>query len=209
MLNIRLYHIGIRKRKNMRVIAGKARHLRLKTIEGSNTRPTTDRIKETLFNILCQGMPSAAFGIEGACFLDLFAGSGGIGIEALSRGASFAVFVENNRRAAACIKENLTHTRLSDQAVLVERDVMTALSMLEKEKRHFDYIFMDPPYGRLWEQRVLNFLMNSPLCREHTLIIVESDLDTKFSYLEDTGFRIQKEKKYKTNKHTFIIKEAE
>ena len=79
----------------MRVIAGTARHLKLKTIEGMNTRPTTDRIKETLFNML-------SYDVEGSRFLDLFSGSGAIGIEALSRGAEEAVFVENNRRAAAC-----------------------------------------------------------------------------------------------------------
>ena len=89
----------------MRVIAGTARHLKLKTMEGMNTRPTTDRIKETLFNML-------SFHVEGSRFLDLFSGSGAIGIEALSRGAKEAVFVENNRKAAGCIRDNLKFTRL-------------------------------------------------------------------------------------------------
>ena len=95
----------------MRVIAGSARHLKLKTIEGMGTRPTTDRIKETLFNML-------SFYVEESRFLDLFSGSGGIGIEALSRGASQAVFVEQNRKAAACIEENLNHTHLREKAVV-------------------------------------------------------------------------------------------
>ena len=185
----------------MRVIAGKARHLRLKTIEGMETRPTTDRIKETLFNML-------SFGIEGSEFLDLFAGSGGIGIEALSRGAKQAVFVEKNRKAAACIRDNLAHTHLDPQARVMEKDVMSALSLMEGERMHFDYIFMDPPYGKQWEQKVLNYLMHSSLCDEHTTIIVESDLETDFSYLENSSLAVRKEKIYKTNKHTFIDKEA-
>ena len=108
----------------MRVIAGSARHLKLKTIEGMGTRPTTDRIKETLFNML-------SFYVEESRFLDLFSGSGGIGIEALSRGASQAVFVEQNRKAAACIEENLNHTHLREKAVVMSKDVMTALRILE------------------------------------------------------------------------------
>ena len=88
----------------MRVIAGTAKRLVLKTMEGMDTRPTTDRIKETLFNMLAPDL-------YGCSFLDLFAGSGGIGIEALSRGAKEAVFVEKNPKAAACIRENLMHTR--------------------------------------------------------------------------------------------------
>ncbi|MCD8018674.1 MAG: RsmD family RNA methyltransferase, partial [Clostridiales bacterium] len=109
----------------MRVIAGTARHLKLKTLEGNNTRPTTDRIKETLFNML-------SFEVEDSRFLDLFGGSGGIGIEALSRGAREAVFVEHNRRAATCIRENLLHTHLQDKAVVMEQDFMTALRQLNR-----------------------------------------------------------------------------
>lgn len=181
----------------MRVIAGTARHLQLKTMDGMNTRPTTDRIKETLFNML-------SWQVEDSRFLDLFAGSGAIGIEALSRGAEEAVFVENNRKAASCIRDNLKHTHLSDRAVLLEKEVMTVLSILEQKGRSFDYIFMDPPYGKLWEQKVLLYLEHSALCDEDTTIIVEADLDTDFSYLEETALEVQKEKRYKTNKHLFI-----
>ena len=94
----------------MRVIAGKAKSLPLKTIDGPDTRPTTDRIKETLFNMLQPDIP-------GSKFLDLFSGSGAIGIEALSRDAQKAYFVESNRKAAECIRENLAFTRLADNAV--------------------------------------------------------------------------------------------
>ena len=110
----------------MRVIAGKARSLRLKTIEGMDTRPTTDRIKETLFNMI---QPS----IADSRFLDLFAGSGGIGIEALSRGASWCVFVEQQRKAAECIRENLAFTRLKEDATLLVTDAVSAVNKLDGE----------------------------------------------------------------------------
>ncbi len=100
----------------MRVIAGRARSLKLKTPEGPGTRPTTDRIKETLFNII-QGE------IPGCIFIDLFAGSGGIGIEALSRGASHAYFVENGKEAIGCIQDNLSFTKFADNATLLKQEV--------------------------------------------------------------------------------------
>ena len=118
----------------MRVIAGKARSLRLKTIEGMDTRPTTDRIKETLFNMI---QPS----IADSRFLDLFAGSGGIGIEALSRGASWCVFVEQQRKAAECIRENLAFTRLKEDATLLVTDAVSAVNKLDGEEA-FSWIFL-------------------------------------------------------------------
>lgn len=185
----------------MRVIAGSARRLKLKTIEGLGTRPTTDRIKETLFNML-------SFSIEGATFLDLFAGSGAMGIEALSRGAECAVFVEQNKKAVACIQENLAHTRLAEHAEVMHRDVLTALRVLEGRGESFDYIFMDPPYGKLLEREAIGYLAHSMLCGEETTLIVESDLDTSFDWVFDMGFTVAKEKIYKTNKHTFICRRA-
>ena len=139
----------------MRVIAGSARSLKLKTLDGMDTRPTTDRIKETLFNII---NPS----ICGSIFLDLFSGSGGIGIEALSRGAKEAVFVESNPKAMACVKENLRFTRLEHKASTMTMDVMDALRRLEK-KKVFDIIFMDPPYDRGMQRKVLEYLSDSEL----------------------------------------------
>ena len=107
----------------MRVIAGIARSMPLKAAEGDNTRPTTDRIKETLFNMLQSD-------IAGCRFLDLYSGSGAIGIEALSRGAKEAVLVENARQAIAVIKDNLTFTKLSPKAVVMEQDVLSAINRL-------------------------------------------------------------------------------
>ena len=182
----------------MRIIAGTARSLPLKTIDGVDTRPTTDRIKETLFNMLQQEVPSAYF-------LDLFAGSGQIGLEALSRGAKFAVFVENNKKAAACIEDNIRFTKFSEQSKLISSDVMTALRSLEG-KYQFDIIFMDPPYNQELEKQVLTFLKDSSLVHEDTLIIAEASLETTFDYLDDLGYNLIKYKKYKTNAHAFICK---
>ena len=138
------------------------KRLQLKTIEGMDTRPTTDRIKETLFNMISTDLADCRF-------LDLFSGSGAIGIEALSRGADIAYFVENHPKAADCIKQNLRHTRLEERAVLMRMDVLSALRKLEGEDS-FDIIFMDPPYHIGAERGVFDFLKHSGLVNENTLI---------------------------------------
>ncbi len=180
----------------MRVIAGKARRLPLKTVPGLETRPTTDRIKETLFNILQPKLLDSRF-------LDLFSGSGAIGIEALSRGAALAVFIEKSPKAVGCIKENLAFTRLQEQARVIKTDVFQGLRQLEGEKP-FDCIFMDPPYGKGLERQVSELLQTSSLMNEKTLVIAEASLDTDFSYLEDLGMVPEKRKEYKTNAHIFV-----
>lgn len=180
----------------MRVIAGKARSIPLKTVEGQDTRPTTDRIKETLFNILQNELADCLF-------IDLFSGSGGIGIEALSRGARKAVFVEKAPKALACIKENLKKTKLENEAVVIASDAVSAIYRLAGSEPA-DFIFMDPPYQHQLERQVLEALKNSSLADEYTTIIIEADLDTDFSYVEDEGYEILRQKKYKTNQHVFL-----
>ena len=180
----------------MRVIAGSAKRINLKTVPGLDTRPTTDRIKETLFNMLNPDLLDANF-------LDLFSGSGGIGIEALSRGAKHGVFVEHNRKAIACIKENLKAARLEDHGEVYALDVISALRKLEGTIT-FDIIFMDPPYEKGLEEQVLLYLKDSSLIHENTLLVVEADVKTNFDYLEDNGYRTVKRKEYKTNVHLFI-----
>lgn len=181
----------------MRVIAGSARRLQLKTVEGLDTRPTTDRIKETLFNMINSGLIQSQF-------LDCFAGSGAIGIEALSRGASKAVFIEKSPKAVECIRQNLKTTRLEDKALVMSCDVLQALQRLEGKGYLFDTIFMDPPYNHQWERQVLEQLKDSSLIHEDTTIIVEASLETDFSYAESLGFSITRNKEYKTNKHVFL-----
>jgi len=139
----------------------------------------------------------------------LFSGSGGIGIEALSRGAKRAWFVENNPKAAALIRENLSFTGLSEKAVLLRADVYKALSGLCGEAP-FDLIFMDPPYRMEHERRVLEFFHQKRMdgglkCIDnYTTLIVEASLDTSFDYAPKLGFEIKKVKKYKTNQHVFL-----
>lgn len=180
----------------MRVIAGSARRLNLKTVPSMDTRPTSDRIKETLFNMINPYL-------EDINFLDLFAGSGQIGIEALSRGAKQAVFVENDKDALSCIEHNLKITQLEDKSKVMSSDVITALRRLEG-KSVFDYVFMDPPYHQMIEKEVLKYLKTSSLITNTSVIIVEASLDTQFDYLEELGFSVIKRKEYKTNMHIFL-----
>lgn len=180
----------------MRVIAGTARSLPLKTSEGMDTRPTTDRIKETLFNMLQTK-------VGGSVFVDLFSGSGGIGIEAISRGANKAYFVEYDKKALACIKDNLNFTKFNDKAMVINADVCSAVDRINEEA---DIIFMDPPYESGLDVAVLRLLKNAACVTEDTLIIVEATLNRDLKEFEDCGFTVTKEKKYKTNKHVFLRK---
>ena len=181
----------------MRVIAGSARSLPLKTVEGLETRPTTDRIKETLFNMLQTKVP-------GSRFLDLFSGSGAIGIEALSRGAAEAYFVEYSKPCITCIKDNLKFTHLEDRAVVMEQDVLSAINRISSSKP-FDIIFMDAPYGMGLEKDILYALSGSDLIDSYTTIIIEENIDTDLSYIDNIPrLHIEKNKQYKTNKHVFI-----
>jgi len=181
----------------MRVIAGSARRLLLKTAEGMDTRPTTDRIKETLFNMIQNDL-------YGCSFLDLFAGSGAIGIEALSRGAKEAVFIENGREQLSCIRDNLKTTRLAEKAEVLATDVLSGLRLLAGKNRRFDFIFMDPPYNHGLEKQVMEAVKGTSLADRDTIFIVEASLDTDFSWAAPMGYEIMREKEYKTNKHVFL-----
>ena len=120
----------------MRVITGSARGRRLETLEGEDVRPTTDRVKEAVFSII-------QFETEGRVFLDLFAGSGQMGIEALSRGADSAYFVDNSKKSVETVKRNLKTTRLEDRAKVFQMDYR---SFLAANSKSFDIVFLDPPY---------------------------------------------------------------
>ncbi len=186
----------------LRVIAGRARRLLLKTVPGDQTRPTTDRIKETLFNILQTRL-------DGIRFLDLYAGSGGIGIEALSRGAAYACFVDESRSAAECIRQNLATTHLEDFSQVLTCDAVRALSILDGQPP-FQIIFMDPPYRAGEPQRVFAFLDSHrpSYVDDQTQLIVEMALDEDFSQLEAFGFSVERVKTYKTNQHIFFRRDT-
>ena len=143
--------------------------------------------------------------VPGSYFLDLFAGSGQIGLEAVSRGARYAVFVENNKKACACIEDNIHFTKFDKETKLLQSDVISAIRSMEG-KYKFDVIFMDPPYNNEYEKEVLECLKDSSILKEDTLIVVEASLDTSFDYLSDLGFELKKLKTYKTNVHAFITK---
>ena len=180
----------------MRVIAGTARRLKLVTPEGMNTRPTSDQIKETLFNML---MP---YIYDDTRFLDLFAGSGQIGIEALSRGAEYACFCDNDRRAVECIHENIETTKFVDKTKVIAGDCLSALRQLRGDK--FDIVFMDPPYDMGIESDVLECLIAGQLLAEDALVVIEAKIGRNFNFVKELGFDIIKEKEYKTSKHIMI-----
>lgn len=188
-----------RRTHQLRIIAGKAKHLLLLAPIGSKTRPTSDRIKETLFNMI-------QYELEDIIFIDLYAGSGGIGLEAISRGAKQGYFVENEKEAIACIQENIKSTKLEDSCVLIKNDVLTAiqnqLPTLVKEPA--GVIFMDPPYESDIEREVLLALKKQTFINKDTLIIIEANKQKSFDFVFEIGFTIIKEKLYKTNKHVFL-----
>ena len=182
----------------MRVIAGTRKSLTLKTVPGMGTRPTTDRIKETLFNMLNPYL-------NGARCLDIFAGSGGIGIEALSRGAQYCCFVEQDKRAAACIKENLIKTKFTKESDILKADARK-ISIFLAENKPYDIVFMDPPYNKGLEKEVMEALAGTDIVTEDTLFVIEASLETDFSWIDGLGLVCIKDKRYKTNKHIFLRK---
>lgn len=179
----------------MRVIAGRYKRLTLSTPKGLDTRPTTDRIKETLFNIIGNDVADSNF-------LDLFAGSGQIGIEALSRYAKSATFIDNNRASVDCIKSNLDKCHIGDEATVINDSCITALKRFKSNS--FDVVFMDPPYGNGLEKDILEYLSDSDILTDDALIIVESDLTTEFDYVEKLGYEPVQDKQYKTNRHLIL-----
>jgi len=153
----------------MRVIAGKYKSRRLIAPPGIETRPTSDRLRETLFNVVAPA-------IKDSVWLDLFAGTGAVGIEALSRGARSVYFVESSARAATTIRGNLIALEIDDGAKIMEREAMTALPMLEAEGVSCDFCFLDPPYRKMGDyEQILGMLSQSRLVKPGTRIIAEHD----------------------------------
>jgi 16S rRNA (guanine966-N2)-methyltransferase len=151
----------------MRVIAGKYRSRTLRSLRGLELRPTSDRLRETFFNIL-------GHAVEGTTFVDLYAGTGAVGIEALSRGARAAIFVEKHAPAAALIRRNLESLGISKEAEVLPIEVQLGLERLEARKAHAQFIFLDPPYSQFKEyEDVLEFLGESSLLAPGGHVIAE------------------------------------
>jgi len=157
----------------MRVIAGQFRSRPLRSLPGMDIRPTADRLRETLFDVLAAARPHA---LQGAVWLDLYAGTGAVGIEALSRGAAMVYFVESLPRAAALIRENLRGLGVEQGFEVREREVAAALRLLQSQAVVCDFCFLDPPYRRQEAYReTLGLLSQSPLLRPASLVIAEHD----------------------------------
>ncbi|MEA4815392.1 MAG: 16S rRNA (guanine(966)-N(2))-methyltransferase RsmD [Lachnospiraceae bacterium] len=183
----------------MRVITGKARGHKLLAPEGLDTRPTTDRIKESLFNIIAPNL-------QDSTFLDLFCGSGAIGIEALSRGAKKAVFVDNSDECQPYIKRNLEFTKLIENATIIKSDAINAINYFKEKNFEFDIIFMDPPYKSNIAAKVLLEISKAGILKKTGYVIIEAPKGRDFSNVD--GFSVIREKAYgKTTTMVFLALE--
>lgn len=169
----------------MRVIAGKAKGTVLKTPDGMLTRPTTDRVKEALFSII-------QFELPGAAVLDLFGGTGQLGIEAVSRGAKRAVFVDARREACQLIRENLKKTRMEGEAQVVQSDYMEYLNRCRDQ---FNVIFLDPPYAEVFLENALKKITEIDILQSGGIIVAERPLGKDLPWEYD-GFVRSKDYKY-------------
>ena len=169
----------------MRVITGKARGVQLKTPDGMLTRPTTDRVKEALFSIL-------QFDLPGAKVLDLFGGTGQLGIEALSRGAASAVFVDSRREACQLIRSNLKKTHLEPYASVVQSDY---LEYLNRCRERFDLILLDPPYAEVFLENSIKRITEIDILQSNGIIAAERPLGKELPW-EFQGFTRSRDYKY-------------
>ena len=152
----------------MRLISGTARGTKLFTLEGLDTRPTLDSVKEPLFNII-------NFDLEDAVVLDLFAGSGALGLEAISRGAKKVFLCEKNRNAANIVEKNIEKTKFQDQAILIRNDFEKAISFIEQLNEKIDVVFIDPPYKTDLIKKSLEKILDSDILNDDFIIIAETD----------------------------------
>ncbi len=169
----------------MRVITGKARGVQLKTPEGLTTRPTTDRVKEALFSII-------QFEIPGAAVLDLFGGTGQLGIEALSRGAKSAVFVDAGEPACRLIRENLKRTRMEGEGKVIRSDYM---DYLKRCREKFNIIFLDPPYAEVFLENALKCITEIDILQTGGIIVAERPVGKELPW-EFEGFQRSRDYKY-------------
>ena len=181
----------------MRVISGKARGVTLKTPTGMATRPTADRVKEAVFSII-------QFDLPGASVLDLFGGTGQLGIEALSRGAKNAVFVDEREDACKLIKENLKRTKMEQQAQVIRSDYM---AFLKNTSNRFDIIFLDPPYAEVFLENSLNLITQIDILQSGGIIVAERPVEKALLW-DFAGFTRSKDYKYGNTLITLFRKNA-
>ena len=173
----------------MRVISGRARGLRLRAPQGTRLRPTADRVKEALFSIII----SRGVSLEGIRILDLCAGTGGVGIEALSRGAGEAYFVDNHPESVACITRNIELAGFAGKGRVLAREALAVLRELEAHGEHFQLVFLDPPYRQGLTPRLLQALAGSRILDDTALVVAEfatgEELATTFDLLRECDRR--------------------
>ncbi len=169
----------------MRVISGKARGVRLKTPNGQSTRPTADRVKEAMFSII-------QFYLPGAKVLDLFGGTGQLGIEAISRGAKSAVFIDQSEQACKLIRENLRLAKMEQDSKVIRGDY---LSFLKTTKEKFDIILLDPPYAEVFLENALKLITEIDILQSNGIIVAECPVG-KVLETEFPGFARSKDYKY-------------
>ena len=169
----------------MRIISGTARGTRLKTPEGQNTRPTADRVKEAMFSIL-------QFDLPGAVVLDLFGGTGQLGVEAVSRGAKQAVFVDHNEQSCKLIRENLRLAKMEKEGRVVRSDY---LAFLKNTKEKFDIILLDPPYAEAFLENALKLITEIDILQTNGIIVAECPFG-KALPAEFSGYTRSKDYKY-------------
>ncbi|MCX7903720.1 MAG: 16S rRNA (guanine(966)-N(2))-methyltransferase RsmD [Caloramator sp.] len=183
----------------MRIITGEAKGRIIKAPEGMNTRPTLDRVKESVFNIISNK-------IYGSFVLDMFAGSGNLGLEAISRGAKFCTFIEKDKSAYKVLLENIKSLKFDDRSKAYLGDSFKIIKHLSKENLKYDLIFLDPPYGKGIVQRAIEAISENKIYNDNTLIV--SELDEKDEVPEIVGvFKNSRIEKYGRCKIIFWIKE--
>ncbi|WP_422445925.1 16S rRNA (guanine(966)-N(2))-methyltransferase RsmD [Thermoanaerobacterium sp. DL9XJH110] len=181
----------------MRIIGGFYRGRKIKSPAGTDTRPTPDMVREALFNIISPVVADSVF-------LDIYAGTGAVGLEALSRGARFTAFIEKDAAACRLIKDNLANLGLRNKALVIKSDALEGLKKLEKNGLSFDIIFMDPPYHKNMTGCCLTHLINSGLIKAGGVVIVQHSEDEK---VEQAGFCCIKKRRYGRTMLTFFTRE--
>jgi len=186
----------------MRIISGTLRGSKLYTLEGLNTRPTLDRVKEALFSKI-------HYELEDAIILDLFSGSGALGLESLSRGAKKAYLCDSSNDAIKIIKQNIEKTRTNEKVVLMNCDYKKALEKIINDKICFDFIFLDPPYLTNYAEEAVKIIEDNNLLKDNGKIIIETDNQTKIlNNLNTNKIKINEIKKYGRVYLLFLSREA-
>ena len=171
----------------MRVVAGKFRSRQLKSVDSKQTRPTTDKNKENLFNMIGPYF-------EGGVCLDLFAGSGGLGIEAISRGMDELYSVDHQYKAFSTIRENVSMLKIDEQCHIYKMDYKKALNQFKEKHLRFDLVLLDPPYGLKINKKIIDFLKDEDMLNDGCIIVVEDLLEEAIEVEEP--FYLKKENHY-------------